>query len=62
VNLPEDWLFSDYKQWILSSDNVTLRQALRDKLFGSAASYKEFVMNFEAERRVENKLEQYLFG
>ncbi len=62
VNLPEDWLFSDYKQWISSSDNVTLRQALRDKLFGSAASYKEFVMNFEAERRVENKLEQYLFG
>ena len=61
VNDPEQWKHSDYSEWILSTEPTTAKLKLRDQLFRSAQGYKLFVMDYEGERRVENKLEKFLF-
>ncbi|MBI3004010.1 MAG: transposase [Ignavibacteriales bacterium] len=62
VDNPENWKYSDYTDWISTTDSKSIKTTLRDNLFGSAQGYRSFVMDYESELRMENKLEKYLFG
>ena len=77
VKNPEDWEYSDYRDWIsIKQPTTRIEQSaremgylltfskyeLRDELFGSAHEYKIFVMDFAEEQRLQKKIEKYLFG
>lgn len=62
VSAPEEWRFSDYSEWISSTDRSLFKVRVRDEYFGSPELYKTFVMDFEAERRMEGAIEHYLFN
>ena len=70
VQKPEDWHFSDYREWIKETGDFPKDTANRmvpsegDKLraayFASAKEYKQFVEDYEAERK-NTTLEKFLF-
>jgi len=48
VAAPEQWKFSDYRDWISEiEDGTTVRARLRSSLFGSAEAYRAFVVGYK---------------
>jgi putative transposase len=63
VTLPDDWEFSDYRQWIDEWTNgVKAIVDLRNTLFSGAEEYRRFVLDYSAEQRTRRELEERLFG
>ena len=70
VQKPEDWHFSDYREWIKGTGDLPKDPAnrmvpseggkLRAAYFASAKEYKQFVEDYEAERE-NTTLEKFLF-
>jgi len=74
VQRPEDWHFSDYRNWILSpSDDLGLpseghgrseltfgRLSMRETYFANAEDYKQFVEEYQTMQK-ENDLQKFLF-
>ena len=63
VKLPEDWKYSDYREWI-ENKNASISPNIRTRkmLFGTAAEYRRFVMDFADEQKKQAKIERLLFG
>ncbi|MBA4313252.1 MAG: transposase [Chlorobiaceae bacterium] len=74
VRLPEEWEFSDYREWTSGEpptsvkvlDHVEVgglsKLSLRQILIGSAEDYKIFVMDFAEEQKMDLKINKMLFG
>ena len=67
VQRPEDWHFSDYRNWILSpseghgrSELIFGRSSMRDTYFANAEDYKQFVEEYQTMQK-ENDLQKFLF-
>ena len=60
VSRPEDWVYSNYREWI-----DMRRGRLKDtefilSYFARPEDYQRFVMGYESERELEEKLQRYL--
>ena len=74
VQLPQDWQFSDYREWIDDTFPTPLRDRkgtaltavsdrkgnFRDVSFANAKEYQQFINEYQIEQQ-HNKLEKYLF-
>ena len=63
VPLPEDWDYSDYREWVSEnlSDQSPIRK-VRDAHFSSGRDYMQFVIDRAAELKTRGELEKKLFG
>jgi len=57
VDLPEDWEFSNYQEWIGSRNGVLFDDEILVDYFGSSNNYKIYVEKFD-----EIDIEDYLYG
>lgn len=63
IERPEDWKFSDYREWItVDADVLKANHGLRDQLFGTAAGYESFVRDYQGPQKVEAEIERFLLG
>ena len=60
VNLPEEWPFSNYLEWIGQRQGTLVDHGFVEGLFGTAADYKEFVRDFLIMRDLPVELGEYL--
>lgn len=63
VSNPEEWEFSDYREWI--SPNKYTEKAnvrMRKELFGTAGEYQRFVIDYADEQRMQAEINRLLFG
>jgi len=58
--MPDQWIFSDYREWISNNEEDKPGIRLRNELFGKGEDYKKFVMDFADEQRVQKELEKVL--
>ena len=61
VDLPEEWRFSDYPDWIGERDDTLTDKSFMLDNFGSSRNYREFVMEYLEEKRAEKSIEKYMF-
>jgi len=57
VDLPEDWEFSNYREWIGSRNGELFDNEILIKYFGNSDNYKKYVEKFD-----ENKIKEYLYS
>lgn len=58
---PEDWMYSNYCEWIgLRNNGLVDRDFIRNQ-FSSAEEYVRFVSDVEDEKRSDEKIKKYLF-
>ena len=60
VNLPEDWQFSNYLEWIHARNNGLFDPEFRNLFFSSGQEYKNFVLG-DISDALERKLAKYYF-
>ena len=63
VKCPEQWEYSDYSEWV--SDSVQSRKSclkVRSEHFACGAQYRDFVMDYLAEKRKREEIERRLLG
>ena len=63
VDCPEQWKYSDYREWI--SDSAPGKKGcvkVRSMFFNSGARYRAFVMDYLAEERMRVEIEKRLFA
>jgi putative transposase len=62
VDRPEDWKYSDYREWI--SDSTPVKKGcmkVRSEYFKSGVQYQAFVMDYLAEERMRAEIERMIF-
>ncbi len=57
---PQDWLFSNYQEWIGMRESALMDVELRDQLFGSLSDYERFVQEALVVDR-DSEIEKFLF-
>lgn len=61
VSKPEDWMYSNYRDWIgLRNDTLKDDTFIRDH-FSSAEEYREFVNDWQDAERSNEKISKYMF-
>jgi hypothetical protein len=60
VKLPEEWEFSDYREWIYARSDSKFINEIRKMYFQSVDEYKSFIQEYVQEREQEI-LRDYLF-
>ena len=60
VSRPEDWAFSNYQEWIGMRQGKLKDAAFISSYFAHPEDYQRFVMEYEVERELEDKLQRYL--
>jgi REP element-mobilizing transposase RayT len=61
VARPEDWAYSNYREWIGLRDGALVDKAFVQDHFSNAEEYAEFVNDVEDEKKSYEKIEKYLF-
>lgn len=61
VTKPEDWAYSNYREWIGVRDGALVDQVFVQDHFPSAAEYVNFVNDVEDEEKSYEKISKYLF-
>jgi len=61
VAKPEDWVYSNYREWIGLGEGVLVDQVFLQEHFGSAEEYVRFVNDVEDEKRSYEKIMKYMF-
>jgi putative transposase len=61
VARPEDWPFSNYREWVGLRDGVLVDTVFVQDHFPSAEEYVRFVNDVEDEKRSYEKISKYLF-
>jgi hypothetical protein len=56
----EDWLYSNYLEWIGKRDGKIIDPDIIGTYFNSAQDYREFVMDLENDGKMEIQLSNYL--
>lgn len=60
VFLPQEWSFSDYAEWLNSSDTTMPQVRLRNQLFRDGDAYKIFVQYMLNEKKKQQEIEKSL--
>jgi putative transposase len=60
VALPEDWIYSNYLEWLGQRDGTLVDQEFLQEHFGSPAEYQELVMHFVKTRYLSDDVRKYL--
>ncbi len=61
VTKPEDWIYSNYREWIGFRNNGLVDQDFLRHQFPSTEEYVRFVNDVEDEERSDQKIRKYLF-
>jgi len=61
VTLPEQWEFSNYKDWTGERNSSLTDKSFMFDNFGSSQNYREFVMEYLKEKTKEKIIEKYMF-
>jgi REP-associated tyrosine transposase len=60
VAAPEDWIYSNYLEWLGQRDGTLVDREFVQEHFGSPAEYQELVMHFRKTRPLPDDVRQYL--
>ena len=60
VAAPEDWIYSNYLEWLGQRDGTLIDREFIQEHFGSSAEYQELVMYFVKTRYVPDDVRKYL--
>jgi REP element-mobilizing transposase RayT len=60
VALPEDWIYSNYLEWLGQRDGTLVDREFIQEHFGSPAEYQELVMQFVKRRYLPDDIRKYL--
>lgn len=60
VTLPEDWIYSNYLEWLGQRDGTLVDREFIQQHFGSPAEYQELVMHFVKTRYLRDDIRMYL--
>lgn len=60
VALPEDWIYSNYLEWLGQRDESLVDREFIQEHFGSPAEYQELVMQFVKTRYLPEDVRKYL--
>ncbi|MBK9925883.1 MAG: transposase [Anaerolineales bacterium] len=60
VALPEDWIYSNYLEWLGQRDGTLVDQEFIQEHFGSPAEYQELVMEYIKTRSLPDDVRKYL--
>jgi putative transposase len=60
VALPEDWIYSNYLEWLGQRDGTLVGGEFIQEHFGSSAEYQELVMHFVKTRYLPDDVRTYL--
>jgi hypothetical protein len=60
VTLPEDWIYSNYLEWLGQRDGTLVDREFIQEHFGSSAAYQELVMHFVKTRYLPDEIRMYL--
>jgi putative transposase len=61
VERPEDWDFSDYREWIGQAKSNSIDKEFISRYFPTPKDYEKFVMEYLEEKRKDNAFSKYLF-
>jgi len=61
VTKPEDWAYSNYREWIGARDGTLVDKVFVQDHFSSAEEYVKFVSDVEDEEKSYEKISKYLF-
>jgi hypothetical protein len=61
VAKPEDWVYSNYREWIGTRDGALVDKVFVQDHFPSADEYVNFVNDVEDEEKSYEKISKYLF-
>jgi len=61
VALPEDWIYSNYLEWLGERNGKLVDQEFIQEHFGSRVEYQELVMHFLKTRYLPDDVKVYLF-
>jgi len=61
VARPEDWLYSNYREWIGSHDRLFVDKTFAQDHFSSTDEYVRFVNDVEDEKKSYEKIRKYMF-
>ena len=60
VSRPEDWVYSNYQEWVGLRQGSLKNTEFILSYFDSESEYQEFVIDFQVEKELEEKLQKYL--
>jgi len=60
VALPEDWIYSNYLEWLGQREGMLVDREFIQEHFGSSAEYQELVMHFVKTRYLPDDVRTYL--
>ena len=61
VSHPEQWAFSNYREWIKIRKGTLFDRRFVDCYFNTRKEYKSFVEDFQIDRKKQNEIKKYLF-
>jgi hypothetical protein len=61
VKRPEDWLYSNYREWIGLRAGILVDKVFVQDHFSSTREYIDFVNDIEDEKKSYKKISKYLF-
>jgi hypothetical protein len=59
VYAPEEWPFSNYKEWIGKRNGKLVDLGFISSYFNNPQEYQKFVMEYNIEKKMEKKLDRY---
>ena len=60
VAMPEDWIYSNYLDWLGQRNGTLVDREFIQEHFGSAAEYQELVTHFVKTRYLPDDVRMYL--
>jgi putative transposase len=60
VKFPEDWLFSNYQEWIGKRNSQLVDPGFIAAYFSNAREYQKFVMDYRSEKEIKDTIGKYL--
>ncbi|MFQ6114570.1 MAG: transposase [bacterium] len=60
VSTPEDWLYSNYQEWIGLRNGKLKDTEFISSYFTQPEDYQKFVMEYKLEKEFQEKLQKYL--
>ena len=60
TKLPEEWLYSNYLDWIGERKGILTDRSFMKDNFGNSTNYREFVMDYLQEKKAEKIIAKYM--
>jgi putative transposase len=62
ATLPEDWEFSNYREWMNLREGTLLNREFIEEHFGTSEEYKTLIMEYIKTRSLPDEVRKYLQG